>query len=322
MRPPASRSRRPCGIPVGWSMWISAQTVSAFSRPLVRRASGTLPRANRLPHPCTRQAGRATRPLAPTGARWSRSAGEATRRHGCGRPPRARRSPRRHNAAVTYAAFSPDGHRVASASEDGVVRQWDAATGEPVGPVLHHRGRTEVIRTGMWDDYYLAFSPDGRRLLTMMRDRVVRVWDASTGEPVTFPFQHSHRVKHAQFSPDGRRVVTACQDGAARVWELPRDERPVADLVLLAEVLSGQRIDPTSGLVPLEEKKLHEAFQALRSRYPQDLVASPAQVLVWHRREAVRCEQAGQWPGAITHLDRLINAEPGNWTLWLRRGPA
>ena len=76
-------------------------------------------------------------------------------------------------------AFSPDGHRIASASDDQTVRLWNADTGQPIGDPAHrpHRRRVNSV----------AFSRDGHRLATASGDRTVRLWNADTGQPIGDP---------------------------------------------------------------------------------------------------------------------------------------
>jgi WD40 repeat protein/energy-coupling factor transporter ATP-binding protein EcfA2 len=111
--------------------------------------------------------------------------------------------------SVRTAAFSPDGRRVVTASDDYSAQVWDAATGYPVTRRLEHHGTVNAA----------VFSPDGTRVITASDDSTARVWDASTGEPVTPPLPHKDAVHAAAFSPDGTRVVTASDDNTARVWD-------------------------------------------------------------------------------------------------------
>ena len=125
-------------------------------------------------------------------------------------------------------------------------------------------------------------------------------------------------MRQATFSPDGSQVLTATSVRKIDLWDLPRDDRPVPDLLLLAQLLSESRLDPTSGLVPCDPATLKRAWQSLRARYPDSFVCSPEQAFSWHRQEAHDAEAAGIWPMAALHLQALVNAEPGSGPLHAR----
>ncbi|KDR68088.1 hypothetical protein GALMADRAFT_146577 [Galerina marginata CBS 339.88] len=67
----------------------------------------------------------------------------------------------------------------------------------------------------------VAFSPDGRRVVSGSRDKTVRIWDAETGEQVGEPFRgHEGFVWSAAFSPDSKRVVSGSSDQTIRISDL------------------------------------------------------------------------------------------------------
>ncbi len=58
----------------------------------------------------------------------------------------------------------------------------------------------------------VAFSPDGKTVLTGSGDKSAQLWETATGKPLGPPLQHQNTVTAVAFSPDGKTVLTASAD--------------------------------------------------------------------------------------------------------------
>src|SRR5262249_54576704 len=121
-----------------------------------------------------------------------------------------------HTGPLRSVAYSPDGRRLATASNDRTVNVWDARTGRVL---LALSGHTDNVTQA-------AFSPDGRQLATGSDDRTVRIWDAATGSPLHTFAGHVGPLAAVAFSRDGRQLTTV-----SGTWrERGREEIKVWDL--------------------------------------------------------------------------------------------
>ena len=107
-----------------------------------------------------------------------------------------------HGRAVAY---SPDGKLIASGSERVVL--WDSATATRIAPLEY-----ESI---VWS---VAFSPDGRWLVSTHGDGSIVIWDVVNRELEANLRQHSGGVRALAFSPDGKRLASASEDQSVILW--------------------------------------------------------------------------------------------------------
>jgi RNA polymerase sigma factor (sigma-70 family) len=126
--------------------------------------------------------------------------------------------------AVRALAFAPDG-RLACAIHDGDVLVLD-----PTGVELIRFKATSQRPVGRHDWRFggpsyppvttMAFSSDGKWLLTGGEDRSVRVWEVATGQRVEKFDGHLAGVSTVAFTPDDRSALSAGHDGYAYRWDL------------------------------------------------------------------------------------------------------
>ncbi|MGE3267659.1 MAG: hypothetical protein AB7P40_02855 [Chloroflexota bacterium] len=150
-----------------------------------------------------------------------------------------RQDPEPSMTQVNAVAYNQAGSQIATASDDGRVRIWDAATG-----ALLHVWPTQDDG-GLPNMTSVAFiSPDS--VVTGDRQGLVRVWNVQTG--VDQPFYHDEgifpgikdqqdyrMVRSVAVSANGRVLVTGGSDAIARVWSLPLADPPVRLAVLAVQ---------------------------------------------------------------------------------------
>ncbi len=186
----------------------------------------------------------------------------------------------RHGDTVYHAVYSADGTRIVTASGDGTVKIWDAASGARLRELTHDG---KPLRY-----YVAAISPDGKRVAAIdLMGEVVDAWDAASGAllaelrndasgfpSITFNSTGNWlatsggndvrvfdtgtwsqaltiagpRIRALSFDPTGSRLATGSAAGDASIWDIPSGTR-IQHLREVGESINAVAFSPDGQLV-------------------------------------------------------------------------
>lgn len=177
----------------------------------------------------------------------------------------------RHGSYVHVVVFSPDGKRLASASNDGFIRIWDPVERKEVHSFKAEK--SEYPRA-------LAYSPDGKMLASGSKDDVVYVREANSGKLLhrmeRSPKVNEGAVHAVAFSPDGKLLASAGVGPDVLLWdvatgkELRRLTTGSREIQALAFSLDGTALvaaGPQSDFVQLWDPRSGKPLRRSRRRH-------------------------------------------------------
>jgi len=185
-----------------------------------------------------------------------------------------------HDGNITAATFSPDGTQLATGSEDGTVKVWNAITGQTsvtltvwkVKKIARYRIFSRALHIPV--EVYVKFSPDQHTVLTntYWEYSSAKLWDVAAGrlqaelcgQTVEVLYEtKTVGVTKASFSRDGKFIATQ-SDNKTRLWDAAtgrlidefKNEFSATDISPDSKWLGVIRVGKNAGLLQLENLTL------------------------------------------------------------------
>ncbi|HLG64483.1 MAG TPA: hypothetical protein VKY19_21275 [Ktedonosporobacter sp.] len=133
----------------------------------------------------------------------------------------------RHTAPIDVVSIAADGQTVATSSQGGFIRIWQAANGQDLHG--YYQDAQAPMRA-------MAFAPTGAQLAVGGDDGIVRIWSALTcqmqtaGRCLDVPqkFQASQMaIRTVAWSPDARYLAVGAEDGKLSIWNTAQLQKPL-----------------------------------------------------------------------------------------------
>jgi WD40 repeat protein len=122
---------------------------------------------------------------------------------------------RGHKNRIYVVHYSPDGRFIASGARDGLLKIWEADSGDEIQSIA------VVPESG--DSYgvtNLAYRSDGKELAVSTQDGNVLIYDTVSWKPLRTIIAHKKAVWGLAFSPDGSLLATGSEDFTVKLWNV------------------------------------------------------------------------------------------------------
>ncbi len=181
------------------------------------------------------------------------------------------------------AAWSPDGRLVATSAENVIL--WDAATMRKIAPLEY----SSIV----WG---LAFSPDGRWLVSTHGDGAVLVWDMVERKRAANFNEHSDSVRAVAFAGDGKRIASAGEDQSAIIWDVATGRKETT-LVGHTTRVTGLAFAPGGDWLASVDREGRAIVWDLARRQPRLQFSIPGE---WMDTHCLAVSPDGRWV-AVSH---------------------
>jgi WD40 repeat protein len=224
-----------------------------------------------------------------------------------------------HNDSITVVKFSPVAPVLASGSQDGTLKIWNAESGteirsvelgsvdalsySPDGSILAVSDGVfiNLFNTTTWEStgrfaIYLeqapvraiTFSPHGKFLAVGGRSKKVSLWDVAKRKMIEVVGEHKDAVFAAAWSPESNLLATGGADGVVILWDMNKKNAPV-------------RLPQDEGVDSLAFTRDGKLL-AVGSGNPLELESGKT-IVLWNVATATRCGLLKGHPRRVESLD-------------------
>ena len=210
--------------------------------------------------------------------------------------------------------FSPDRNVLITTGETRTIHLWDTSTGK-LKHTFSDKNEDSKETSYVKEVENILFSPDGKSILSLVKDSQIRMWDIATGKRIPFSGDTGY-ITNATYSPDGKTLATVNYPSGIRIWDImtgklkrtisnfnPSDtsSKTEYDTYCIAFPPNGEKaiISESYGALSLWDTDTKRLHTLIKSKWGHNVLLSPDG------------ETVASWNGSKAGLIRFWNATTG-----------